>query len=82
MTGVICVIPYIPRFETVNVAPDSSGGVMVWSRTRWARRRASAAISRSGRLSASGIVGTTSAPGAATAIPTLTWGCSSNWPSR
>ena len=27
MTGVIAVMPYMPRFETVNVAPDSSDGV-------------------------------------------------------
>ena len=25
--------PYMPRFETVNVPPDSSGGVMLPSRT-------------------------------------------------
>ena len=49
ITGVIAVIPYMPRFETVNVAPDSSGGVIVPSRTRSASRRDSAAISASER---------------------------------
>ena len=29
MTGVIAVIPNMPRLETVNVPPDSSGGVIV-----------------------------------------------------
>ena len=54
-------IPYIPRLETVKVAPESSGGVIDPSRTRSARARASAAISRSPLRSASKTVGTTSA---------------------
>ena len=64
--------PCIPRLLTVNVPPLSSGGVTSPLRTRSARRRASAAISASGLRSASKIVGTTSVPSAATAMPTLT----------
>src|SRR5881398_2805380 len=37
-------MPYIPRFETVNVPAESSGGVILPSRTRSASRRDSAAI--------------------------------------
>ena len=62
----------MPRLETVKVAPESSGGVIVRSRTRSASARASVAIWRRPFLSASKIVGTTSASAAATAIPTLT----------
>ena len=39
ITGVIAVIPYMPRLETVKVAPLTSGGVISWLRTRSARRR-------------------------------------------
>ncbi len=62
----------MPRFETVNVAPDSSGGVIVLSRTFSATARASRAIWPSDLRSASKTVGTTSASCAATATPTLT----------
>ena len=65
-------IPYMPRFETVNVPPDSSGGVILPSRTFSIAARASRAIWPSDFLSASKIVGTTSASCAATATPTLT----------
>ena len=64
--------PYMPRFETVNVPPESSGGVTDPSRTRAASARVSAAISRSVLRSASNTVGTTSASCAATATPTFT----------
>ena len=37
--GRIAVIPYMPRFETVNVAPESSPGVTSPLRTRSASRR-------------------------------------------
>ena len=33
MIAVKCSTPYMPRFETVNVPPASSGGVICWSRT-------------------------------------------------
>ena len=45
-------IPYMPRFETVNVPPDSSGGVIFLSRT-FSSARASRAIWPSDFLSAS-----------------------------
>ena len=65
-------IPYMPRFETVKVPPESSGGVTCLSRTRSISRRASRAIAPSDFWSASKIVGTTSASWAATATPTFT----------
>ena len=65
-------IPNIPRLETVKVPPESSGGVTEPSRTLAATARVSAAICRRPFLSASKIVGTTSASSAATATPTLT----------
>ena len=71
ITGWKLVIAYMPRFETVKVPPESSGGVTVPSRTLPASARDSVAICRSPLRSASKIVGTTSASGAATAIPTL-----------
>ena len=72
MTAVKSVTPYMPRFETVNVPPLSSGGVIAPARTRSASARVSRAISRSDLRSASKTVGTTSESGAATATPTLT----------
>ena len=81
MTAVKSVTPYMPRFETVNVPPLSSGGVTVPARTLSASARVSRAISPSDLRSASKIVGTTSASVAATATPTLTRQCSSNLPS-
>ena len=62
----------MPRLETVKVPPESSGGVIVCSRTRAASARDSVAIWRRPLRSASKTVGTTSASRAATAIPTLT----------
>ncbi len=53
--------PNMPRLETVKVPPESSGGVIVPSRTLPARARASVAISRRPLRSASKTVGTTSA---------------------
>ena len=64
-------IPYMPRFETLNVPPDSSGGVISPSRTRSISRRAWREISPSDFWSASWTTGTTSASWAATATPTL-----------
>ena len=61
MTASKLSIPNMPRFETVNVPPESSGGVIGPSRTRSASARASRAISPSGLRSASNTVGTTSA---------------------
>ncbi len=75
-------MPYMPRLETVNVPPPSSGGVIVASRTRSASARVSRAISPSDFSSASKTVGTTSASCAATATPTLTRECSCSAPSR
>ena len=71
----------MPRFDTVNVPPESSGGVIEPSLTFPASVRASVAISRSPFLSASKTVGTTSASCAATATPTLTREYSSKRPS-
>ena len=42
MTATNSRTPYIPRFETVNVPPESSGGVIDPSRTRAASARVSA----------------------------------------
>ena len=72
MTALNSVTPNMPRLETVNVPPESSGGVTALARTRSASARASRAISPSDLRSASNIVGTTSASWAATATPTLT----------
>ena len=47
MTAVKWVTPYMPRFETVNVPPASSGGRTVLSRTRSARARVVRAMSPS-----------------------------------
>src|SRR5215216_5383415 len=65
ITGVIAVIPYMPRLDTVNVAPDSSAGVIEPSRTAPASRRTSFAIAPTERVSASTTVGTISEPSAA-----------------
>ena len=65
-------MPNMPRFETVKVPDESSGGVILPSRTRPASVRASVAIWPSDLLSASNTVGTTSASWPATATPTLT----------
>ena len=72
ITAVKRSIPYMPRFDTVNVPPDSSGGVIFWSRTFEASVCTVREISPSDFLSASNTVGTTSASFAATATPTLT----------
>ena len=70
--------PNMPRLDTVNVPPDSSGGVIEPSRTRAASARASREISPSALRSASNTVGTISAPpcccspSVATATPTFT----------
>ena len=72
MIAVKCSIPNMPRFETVKVPPESSGGVTVLSFTLPITARASRAIWPSDFLSASKIVGTTSASIAATATPTFT----------
>ena len=45
MTAEKLSIPNIPRFETVNVAPDSSAGVIEPSRALATRVRATRAIS-------------------------------------
>ena len=47
MIAVKLATPYMPRFDTVNVPPPSSGGVIVASRTRAASERVSRAISPS-----------------------------------
>ena len=65
MIAVKLATPYMPRLDTVNVPPPSSGGVIVPSRTRAASARVSRAISPSDFSSASNTVGTTSAPSAA-----------------
>ncbi len=44
ITAMKSSIPNMPRFDTVNVPPDSSGAVTVPVRTRPARARVSAAI--------------------------------------
>ena len=54
-------MPNMPRFETVKVPPDSSGGVIFPSRTFSASSRDRAAMSPRDLVSASKIVGTTSA---------------------
>jgi hypothetical protein len=72
MIAVNCSMPNMPRFDTVNVPPDSSGGVTVLSLTLPITSRASRAIWPSDFWSASKTVGTTSASIAATAIPTFT----------
>ena len=72
MTALNSVTPNMPRFETVKVPPESSGGVTALARTRSASVRVSRAISPSDLRSASNTVGTTSASWAATATPTLT----------
>ena len=82
MIAVKLLTPYMPRLETVNVPPPSSGGVIVPARTRSASVRVSRAISPSDFSSASNTVGTTSAFSAATATPTLTRECSCRRPSR
>ena len=56
----------------MNVAPESSGGVIVLSRTFSASARVSREIWPSDLRSASNTVGTTSASSAATATPTFT----------
>ena len=81
MTAVNSSIPYMPRFETVNVPPASSGGETVPSRTRAASLRMSRAMLPIDFWSASWMTGTTSAFCAATATPTLTREYSSNLPS-
>ena len=73
MIAVKCSIPYMPRFDTVNVPPDSSGGVTVLSRTFSITARASREIWPSDLRSASKTVGTTRASMAATATPMLTF---------
>ena len=65
-------IPNMPRFETVKVPPESSGGVTVLSRTFSMTARASFEIWPSDFWSALKTVGTTSASCAATATPMLT----------
>ena len=72
ITGTMRSMPYMPRLETVNVPAESSGGVILPSRTFSASARVSRAISPSDLRSASKIVGTTSASWPATATPTLT----------
>src|SRR3954447_23730365 len=81
ITAVKLSIPYMPRFETVNVPPDSSGGVICASRTFVASACTVREISPSDFLSASKTVGTTSASLAAPATPTFTREYSSNLPS-
>ena len=72
ITAVKLLTPYIPRLETATVPPDSSGGVMLPSRTRAESARVSRAISPRALLSASNTTGTTSEPSPATATPTFT----------
>ena len=81
MIAVKLRMPNMPRFETVKVPPPSSGGVIDPSRTRSISARVSRAISPRAFVSASNTVGTTSAPSAATATPTLTRECSRRRPS-
>ena len=61
MIAVNCSMPNMPRFETVKVPPESSGGVTVLSLTLPITARASRAIWPSDFWSASKTVGTTSA---------------------
>ena len=72
MTAVKLWIPNMPRFDTVKVPEESSGGVIAPARTRSASARVSLAIWPSDFLSASNTVGTTSASWPATATPTFT----------
>lgn len=72
MTGLKLRMPCIPRFETVNVPPASSAGVIVPFRARSIKARLWVAISVSDVWSASKIVGTMRAAGAATTSPMLT----------
>ena len=65
MIALKSLTPNMPRLDTVNVPPPSSGGVIEPSRTRSASVRVSRAISPSDLASASNTVGTTSAPSAA-----------------
>jgi hypothetical protein len=82
MMAVKLRMPYMPRLDTVNVPPPSSGGVISPERTRAASVRASRAISPRDFSSASNTVGTTSAPSAATATPTFTREYTCTRPSR
>ena len=66
------LMPYMPRFETVNVPSCRSAGVLDDVRTRSISAAVSRAISPSERRSASRTTGTSSAPGRATAMPMLT----------
>ena len=75
-------MPYMPRFDTVNVPAEGSGGVSCRRGRFSASERVSRAISPSDLRSASNTVGTTSASWPATATPTLTREYSSNLPSR
>jgi hypothetical protein len=72
MTATKLWIPNMPRFDTVNVPDDSSGGVIAPARTRSASARDSREIWPSDLRSASNTVGTTSASCPATATPTFT----------
>jgi len=88
MIAVKLLTPNMPRLDTVNVPPESSGGVIEPSRTRPASARASRAISPSALRSASNTVATISVPprgpcpSVATATPTFTRECSCTRPSR
>ena len=82
ITAVKRLMPNMPRFETLNVPPESSGGLILPSRTLPASPRASREISPSDLRSASKIVGTMRASWPATAMPTLIREYSSNLPSR
>ena len=72
MTATKLWMPNMPRFETVNVPDESSGGVIAPARTRSASARVSRAMAPSDFVSASKTVGTTSASCPATATPTFT----------
>jgi hypothetical protein len=72
ITAVKPLMPNMPRFETVKVPADSSGGVIAPARARSASARLSRAIWPRDLRSASKTVGTMRASWPATATPTLT----------
>ena len=86
MIAVKALTPNIPRLETVNVPPPSSGGAIVPARTRSASARVSRAISPRDFWSASNTVGTTNVrpllSACRTAMPTFTRECNCRRPSR
>src|SRR5579884_376283 len=73
-TATNCSMPYMPRFEIVNVPPSSSACLTLPSRVRETRSARTAAISAIVRRSAAVMTGTSRPCGAATAMPTCALG--------